>query len=46
MNNLKVFSMIAAAAFELITDAAGIRSFFDVIVNLNGENQFDQVQKY
>jgi hypothetical protein len=44
MNNLKVISM-TAVAFEMITNAAGIRSFFDVIINLNRENQFNRVQQ-
>lgn len=45
MNNLKAISIIAAVACDLIWNAAGIRSAFDVIINLNRENQFDRVQK-
>ena len=43
---LKVISINAAVAFNLITNAAGVWSLFDVIINLNRENQFDRVEKY
>lgn len=38
--------MKAAVAFDLISNAVvGIGSLFDVIINLNRENQFDHVEK-